>query len=43
MEKYYVAPEMEITEFVTENIITTSPPVLPQIPAEDYFNENNNN
>jgi len=25
-EKIYVTPEMEITEFETEDVITTSPP-----------------
>lgn len=38
MEKIYVTPEMEITEFETEDVITTSggndndDPVTPEIP-----------
>lgn len=38
MEKNYVTPEMEITEFETEDVITTSDtsgnpaPELPEIP-----------
>lgn len=28
MEKQYITPEMEITEFETEDVITTSPPYV---------------
>ena len=27
MEKKYITPDMEIAEFTTEDVITTSPPI----------------
>lgn len=35
MKKPYVAPEMEITEFETEDVITTSPTGGPNTSGED--------
>lgn len=45
-KKKYIHPEMEITEFDTEDVITTSPPTvyeedeLPFVPANTYIRTN---
>jgi len=35
-EKKYITPEMEITEFETEDVITTSPTTVD--PDDEWFN-----